>query len=388
METGIRGKSEIAAFKSMMKKKIIVAVITDLVTDQRVHKVCTYLHQKGADVTVIGRKLRNSQNIPERPYRSKRIACYFTKGIAQYAEFNFKLFFKLLFSRGDIFLSNDLDTLVPGYFTTLLKGKILVYDSHEYFTGTPELQHKPLKRKVWKSLENWILPKLKFSYTVNESIAELYRKETGIEMKVVRNIPMRSIHQIGEAPMLPHNRRLLIMQGTGINPDRGYEEAILAMELLSHEYLLVIIGSGTIWKQLEALVREKVLADRVMLIGKVPPETLRAYTKQAHLGLSFDKPDCLNYKFSLPNKVFDYIYAGVPVLSSDLPEIKKILTRYDVGTCIPEVTPSAIARNIQAVFADEAGLNRMRENTIHARESLSWEKETEVLDQIYLPLLK
>jgi len=371
-----------------MKKKIVVAVITDLVTDQRVHKVCTYLSEKGADVTVIGRKLRSSSNVPERIYKTKRIFCFFSKGVAQYAEFNIKLLFHLLFTRGDIYLSNDLDTLVPGYLTSRLKGKTLVYDSHEYFTGTPELQHKPIKRRIWKSLENRILPKLRYAYTVNESIADLYRQETGIEMKVVRNIPMRSHSPVGNAPKLPGNRKLLIMQGTGINPDRGYEEAVLAMEHLSTDYLLVIIGSGTIWDKLQALVKGKKLEDRVMMIGKVEPEILRGYTRQAHLGLSFDKPDCLNYRFSLPNKIFDYIYAGLPILSSDLPEIKKILTRFDVGTCIREVTPTEIARCIQLAFSDETRLNQMRENPRHAREALTWENETEILDQIFTPLLQ
>src|SRR5438270_408435 len=128
--------------------------------------------------------------LEKRLYKTSRIKCHFNKGVLQYAEFNLKLFLVLLIKRADLLLSNDLDTLVPNYIHMAVRGKKLVYDSHEYFIGTPELQHKPLKRKLWRTIEAFILPKIRYAYTVNDSIATLYKNEYGIDMKVVRNVPL------------------------------------------------------------------------------------------------------------------------------------------------------------------------------------------------------
>src|SRR5688500_15084957 len=174
----------------MKKKKVVVSVISDLVTDQRVHKVCSFLHEQDADVLLIGRRFKDSSVLQARSYPTKRILCYFRKGVMQYLEFNVKLFIALCLNRVDIFLSNDLDTLLPNFLHAKLRFKPLVYDSHEYFTGVLELLHRHRKRKIWKSLENFLLPRIKYAYTVNESISKKYEKEYGIKMGIVRNLPI------------------------------------------------------------------------------------------------------------------------------------------------------------------------------------------------------
>src|SRR5689334_15932835 len=125
-----------------MKKKVIISVTSDLVTDQRVHKVSQTLHANGFDVLLVGRKMRKSLPLEKRAYRTKRFALWFEKTALFYMNYNIRLFFFLLFSRVDILLSNDLDTLPANYLVSILRKKPLVYDSHEYFTGVPELQHR------------------------------------------------------------------------------------------------------------------------------------------------------------------------------------------------------------------------------------------------------
>ena len=119
-------------------KRIIVSVTNDLVSDNRVHKVCTSLESMGNKVLLIGRKFSNSHSV-NRDYKIKRFSLLFNKGPLFYAEYNFRLFFLLLFSRADIYLANDLDTLYANYLASKIRGKVLVYDSHEYFTEVPEL---------------------------------------------------------------------------------------------------------------------------------------------------------------------------------------------------------------------------------------------------------
>src|SRR5690242_2879943 len=150
----------------MRKKRVIVSAISDLSTDQRVHKVCLFLISKDAEVLLIGRRLGKEIRL-NRPYSTKSIRCYFKSGALKYLEFNAKLFLKLLFAKADILLSNDLDTLVPNFVISNIRGKNLVYDSHEYFTGIAELANSNFKRKIWAKIERAILPKLKTAYTVN-----------------------------------------------------------------------------------------------------------------------------------------------------------------------------------------------------------------------------
>ena len=171
-------------------KRVIVSVTTDLIIDQRVHKVCLFLKKHGLDVVLVGRKRKNSLPLGERSYKTKRMFLLFDRGPLFYAEYNIRLFFFLLFKRIDILVSNDLDTLLANYLISKMKGAKLVYDSHEYYTELPELQERKFVRSIWKYIEASILPKITHCYTVSQSVAEAYHKEYGIRMGVVRNVPM------------------------------------------------------------------------------------------------------------------------------------------------------------------------------------------------------
>jgi glycosyltransferase involved in cell wall biosynthesis len=408
-------------------RRVIMSVISDLNSDQRVHKVAMFLHENNCEVLLVGRAFSESLPVSERPYRTKRLRCRFRKGILQYLEFNLRLFWFLVFNKAVFYISNDLDTLLPNFMVSKFRRVPLVYDSHEYFTGVPELKGRPLKRKVWKLLERMILPKIKYAYTVNQSISNLYKKEYGIHMRVVRNLPLTTIKdfpalekapgfmniqvlenvsRLGNNPglgndpginnvlelkakeLLPPDRTILIMQGAGINQHRGYEEAIMAMEFLPENFLLVIIGNGVVFEQLKSLTTSKELQQKVTFIPKVPYEVLNSYTQQAFLGLSLDKPVSINNELSLPNKIFDYMKAGVPVLSSSLPEIKKILEQFCVGRCIDRVDPKIIAGNILEIYNDPETYRIWKLNTVTALKELNWETEKPVLMEIYRDLIK
>lgn len=368
----------------LKKKKVIVSVISDLVSDQRVHRVSSFLQENGFDVLLIGRRTKKSLPLEERSYSTKRIHCFFKAGAIKYAEFNLKLFFKLLFKKTDLLLSNDLDTLVPNYVLTKLRRKKLYYDAHEYFTGMPELEKKPLKKKIWRKVEKFILPRLKYMYTVSEAVAEQYKKDYGIKMKVVRNVPLHSGFSIGTSEKLfPEGKTILLLQGSGINKDRGAEELIQSMQLLPENFLLVLIGGGECWEDLKNLSRNLELDSKVRFIEKISFSELKKYTAQAYLGFSLDKPLNLNYQLSLPNKVFDYIHAEVPVLASDIKEVKKILETYRVGTIISEVTPQTIANAVTSVFNNQQQYEVWKKNTAKAAEELCWQKEQLVLKEIF-----
>lgn len=366
-----------------MKKRVILSVTSDLVTDQRVHKVAQTLHEDGFEVLLTGKKLKESLPMDQRDYRTSRLRPWFSKTALFYVNFNILLFFSLLFKKADVLLANDLDTLLANYLVAVLKRIPLVYDSHEYFTGVPELQHRPRVRAVWERIEQFIFPRLEQIYTVNRSIAELYGKKYNKMIQVVRNIPYLQKGQT--APLTyPAGKKIIIYQGSGINVNRGAEELVLSMKHLPAEaFSLWMVGGGDVFEQLKVLTRENGLDDRIRFIAKVPFNQLRDITAQAHLGISFDKPTNLNYLYSLPNKIFDYLHAGIPVLCTPLPEIKAIVEAYQVGCYIDQHDPEHIADRIRFVFTDPERYLSWKKSTDTASRELCWQHEGKIVSAIF-----
>ncbi|MEO6884186.1 MAG: glycosyltransferase [Bacteroidia bacterium] len=374
----------------MKKKKVIVSVINDLSTDQRVHKVSTTLKKMGFDVLLVGRKQRKSLTLAPRNYATKRMFLVFEKGILFYVEFQFRLFLFLLFHKADILVANDLDTLAPNYLISKIKNVPVVYDSHEIFTEVPELQQNQVKRKIWLRLEKNIFPKLKTIFTVNHSIANYFSDLYKVPVNVLRNVPFskkRETNSIEKNKIFETDKKIILLQGAGINIDRGAEELVEAMQYIDVA-ILVIVGCGDVIPILEKMIVKWKLEKKIFLTGKIPFEKLSNYTHFADLGVTLDKDTNINYKFSLPNKVFDYIQAGVPVLASDLIELKKIIFQYQVGDCIQNHDPKHIAEKINSIFTDEKLLLKWKENTKVAAQELCWENEEKIVIETYQKFLK
>lgn len=358
------------------KKIAFVSVINDLVNDHRVNKICYTLLNEGYQVHLIGRKLNNSQAIPDWPFETTRMKLPVNKGPLFYLFFNLTLFFKLLFRKCDLLYANDLDTLLPNYLISKIKHIPIIYDSHELFCEVPELKTSPLKRKIWLFIEEWIVPKLKNCITVNNSIAVIYSEKYKTHFHVVRNIPDTPSNFVPKSKTelnLPKDKFILILQGAGINIDRGAEELLEAMQYVSNAYLL-IIGGGDVWAKLTDLQKELNLENRVKLISKLSKQDLMHYTFNADLGISIDKPTNLNYLNSLPNKLFDYLHAALPVLASHLPEIEEVILRYKVGLFIDNHQPKHIAEVInQLILSTE--LADFKLNAQLASKELNWQTE-------------
>jgi glycosyltransferase involved in cell wall biosynthesis len=368
-----------------MKKKITLSVTNDLTSEQRVHKVCLFLERTGFDVTLVGRRRRKSLPLGPRSYKTKRLFLFFEAGPLFYAEYNLRLFFYLLFHRADMLVANDLDTLLANYWLSRIQGNRLVHDSHEYYTGVPELEGRPFVRRVWKAIEKHIFPKLALVYTVNDSIAKLYKDEYALDIKVVRNFPLlatrNAIPKTKKELGLPGEKKIILYQGS-INVDRGLLEAVEAMQYV-HGALLLIVGDGDILEQVKEKVAKLNLQNKVIFKKRVPLEELWHYTAHADIGISLDKDTNVNYKYSLPNKIFDFIHAGVPVLASDLTEIRKIFSRFAVGELIDCHVPGHIAEKMNGMLQDIEKIEQWKKNCITASRELCWQKEETVLAEIY-----
>ena len=363
-------------------KRVYLAVINDLVTDQRAHRVAQTLHGCGATVVLIGRQFPQSFPLNDREYATRRFRMVFNRGFLFYKFFNIHLFFWLLFRKKGIIVANDLDTLPACWLVSKIRRLPLVYDSHEYFTEVPELIGRKFVRNFWLRIEKIMVPDLKFAYTVSDSIAEAYRKAYSVNFQVVRNFPYRLVHPVRHPDLLPCDPvRTIIYQGS-LNPGRGLESAILAMGYLN-KFQLQIFGDGPIKKDLEKLVKENDLMNRVRFMGRIPLKELSAYTCQASMGISLEENLGMNYYFSLPNKIFDYIQARIPVLVSALPEMRKIVETYDVGLVTESLEPERLAGIIKEIMNDDEKRIIWKKNLHIAAEELCWEKEQGKLVDIF-----
>lgn len=355
-----------------MRKKIIISVSSDLCTDQRVQKVSMSCFEHGYDVLLLGRRLKNSQKISF-PYSHKRFNLFFNHSVLFYAELNIRLFFFLTFSKCDIMLSNDTDTLLANYYASKFRRKKLVFDAHELFPEVPELINRPRVKTVWKSIENHIFPKLEATYTVSQSIADYYNEKYGIKMQVIRNMPyLESISSTQRTPYKT-DRKTIIYQGA-LNIGRGLEWIIHAMPYIENA-LLVIVGEGDIKDKLQALTHTLNLSNRVSFVGKVLPDKLKEYTSSADLGLCLLENRGLSYYYSLPNRIFDYIQAGIPVLATDFPEIRNIVGKYKTGILINQYEPEYIAQVVNKILSEGFSTNHFQK----LAADFCWENEEKTL---------
>lgn len=348
-------------------KKIVISVTNDLATDQRVHRACLSLQELNYEVLLIGQKSAKSSQL-KRSYACKHFELVFKKGFFFYAEYNTRLFFYLLFNKADVLLANDLDTLLPNFLVSKLRKSQLVYDSHELFTEVPELIDKPAVKKFWLYLEKYTLPRVQHCYTVAPTIATHYNNLYKTNFKVIRNLPIRHTKTDTTIKIEANGRKILLYQGS-LNIGRGLGLLIETMSLLDN-HLLVIAGTGDVELQLKELTRLCKLEDKVLFLGRLSPEELKNITSQAQLGFSLEDDLGLNYRYALPNKIFDYIQAEVPVLISNLPEMSALMQQYQFGEILQERTPTQLAKQIKVVLENDYSIALNK-----AKKDLVWENE-------------
>lgn len=367
----------------MKRKRIILAVTNDLVTDQRVHRSCMALHEAGYEVALVGRRLPDSVPV-NRPYKTVRMPLIFRKKAIFYAEFNLRLFFRLIFSRAEAFYANDTDTLLAVYCAARLRRKPFFFDAHEMFPEVPELVGRDRVKAFWTKIEDLVMPRIatyRFgaaACTVCRSIADIYKDRYGVDMAVVRNVPLRREPQHAERV---GEKRILLYQGA-VNVGRGVEWIVEAMPYLDNcEF--VVAGNGDIFNEIRALVRERGLEDRVRLLGRLPLDELSQWTCRADLGMSLLENRGLNYYYSFPNRIADFVQSGVPVLATDFPEIHRIVERYQIGTLVPDGDhePRRLAATIRQAldYWDSVDPEERLCRFALAAKELSWENDKNVL---------
>lgn len=359
----------------MARKKIICTVTNDLNYDQRMIRICTSLTEAGYDVTLVGFKRKKSQPIIERPFKQKRIPIIAEEGKIMYLHYWINLFFVLLFSKVDILCAIDLDTILPVYYVSLLRGKKRVYDAHEIFTELKEVIDRPAVHKMWLWIGNHTVPRFPVGYTIGECYAEDFKKKYGVNYKVVRNATiLRPIN-------IPVKTERFILYQGAVNVGRCFEQLIPGMKQVNAK--LIICGKGNFSEQAAALTHEHGVEDKVIFKGYIPPNELRDYTIRAWVGITLFEDTSLSNRLSLANRFFDYMHNGVPQLCMKYPEYERINGRFEIAELIDEITPDAIAAALNKLLTDDAYYYKLQQNCLKAREIFCWQEEAKTLVSVY-----
>lgn len=362
--------------------RIAVLVSNDLSFDQRVQKTCRVLESAGHTVHLLGRELPNSVSY-DGPGTCTRFKLNFNSGVLFYAELQMAIYRWLMRNEYDCIWSNDLDTLLPAVLAGGRKGVPVIYDSHEYFTEAAGLTHSPLKRRVWLAIEKMTVPYLGQMITVNSSIADKYTERYGIKVNVVRNMPELSsdMPQMGSRSEfqnygVPTDLPILLMQGAFMDRDRGAAEAVSAVRKMEG-VRLVLVGAGVEWDEAVEMAKEPDLKGKLYCIPRLPYIKLKKLTASADVGLSLDKALHENYTLSLPNKLFDFIHAGLPVVASPMVELKKIVEANNVGIVTSDVNGEAISDAVFKVL--KTPRKQWFDSCMKARQNLHWGTDSYVI---------
>jgi len=354
---------------------LVFTVTNELSFDQRMQRTCNALASAGYSVTLVGRIIKNNPPLANTHFHQKRLAPYTKKGPLFYIEYNVRLFFFLLFKPADLICAIDLDTILPCYFASKLKGIKRVYDAHEYFTEQKEIVSRPTIYKIWLAIEKFSVPKFQNGYSVNDWIARAFEKRYGVHYQTIRNLPAKY-----PLEPKPNTQKFILYQGA-VNEGRCFETLIPAMKNINCK--LEIYGNGNFVKQSLSIIKKSLLTNKVSIISAIPPTELRKITPTAYIGLTLFDQTGLNQYHSLANRFFDYIMAGIPQLCVDYPEYRAINDVYEVAYLIPDTETETIAAALNKLLNDNVLYQRLKLNCLKAREILNWEEEQRGLIDFY-----
>ncbi|MBS1575472.1 MAG: glycosyltransferase family 4 protein [Bacteroidetes bacterium] len=341
-------------------------------------RICTSLSNAGYRVTLVGYTLKDSQVVTTQPYHQKRINCLFKTGKSFYIEYNIRLFFYLLFKKTDLICAIDLDTILPCFFISKIKGIHRVYDAHELFCEMQEIVSRPFIYKVWKRIEKFTVPSFQQGYTVNRIIADEFKKLYNVDYEVIQNTPV-----LKELIIPEKNERYILYQG-GVNEGRSFDTLIPAMKMVNAK--LVIAGGGNYLEQTKKLVTDNELNEKVIFTGRLLPPDLYQYTLNAWIGLTLFEDTGLSNYYSLANRFFDYMHAGLPQLCMNYPVYAEINKTKPVAVLIDDLSPENIAAKLNQLLKNDVLYVDLRQNCMLQRKVYNWQAEEKKLINFYKQL--
>jgi glycosyltransferase involved in cell wall biosynthesis len=327
----------------------------------------------------VGFERKTSKPLIQRPFKQVRLSIIAEQGKLLYAHYWIKLFFFLLFRKADVFCAIDLDTILPVYYASLIRGKKRVYDAHEIFTDLKEVISRPSVHKMWLWIAKHTVPNFPVGYTIGECYAEDFKKRYGVNYGIVRNATVLKPVTIPEK-----EERFILYQGA-VNVGRCFEQLIPAMKFV--DVPLIVCGEGNFYDRAIALAKEHGVQHKISFKGYVPPAQLSDYTIQAYIGITLFEDTSLSNRLSLANRFFDYMHYGVPQLCIKYPEYERINNQYEIASLIEDTSPENIAAALNKLLNDDNYYLRLQQNCMEARKKYCWQEEAKTLLKTYRDLV-
>lgn len=382
-----------------MSRQILHIVLNNFTNDSRVLRECKALAAAGYKVQVFALHESGLALTEASPTYNLRRFALATRGLPKsffwqtfkYAECVWKMVWQGRKLRPVLVHAHDRNALPIGFLVSRLAGAKLIYDSHELWGHTAHTAKRPgFFNRMAAAMERFAARKAQGVITVSDSIVRHMQDNMGLEdITLVRNLPYlkrREAYPRDTSPLrldlgIDPEKIVLLYQGV-VSRHRGLELIVRAAEFLSEQFTVVVLGNGVIVPELKELARSLGPEERVKFHSAVSPESLIEYSSGADLGFSLTEDTCLNNRYSLPNKLFEYLQAGLPVIVSNLPEMKSVVEANGVGLVLPNWDPQAAAQAINKL-ADRDRISEYNNNVLAASQNFCWDKEQKKLIELY-----
>ncbi len=366
---------------------ICMVAFSDLRFDYRIFREATSLHQAGYRLSIVSTAFSSDPLVGWDDFEIHLIPIDRNRSLRWLYPLFWKEAGRLLAGiNADVYHVHDLDALGPGARAAKRRDRPLVYDSHEFWIEQSSLVNRPIMRGFWSQLEKRLIQRVDRTIAVSQSIAQSLEERYGLErVSVLRNLPLyqprRESDLIRQALTIESERPIVLYQG-GFLTENGLQDQIDAAKDFAHA-AFVLIGSGPCEARLKEQVRQSRLEDTVYFIDRVPFRELHSYTCSADVGLCLIKGMGKSFYYSLPNKLFEYMMAGLPVLASNFPEMQRVIDETGAGATANPSDVAGIGQAVSALLADPERRLQQREAALQAAKHFNWEREAEVLIRLY-----
>jgi len=386
-------------------KKACMVVWTDMVHDARVSKEAESVADSGYDVTVFGIHVEGKTKKTERkngflikrltkteiPFieRKKKNRNIFDIAILIMLRMvdQVKIIKKAYSENADIYHAHDINVLPAVWLAAKLRKKPIIYDAHELSTSREG--YKSIAGFI-KRLESFLIKRVNGVIATTDMRADVMANDYAIDKPlVIQNMPeyykAEKKDVIRDTYNIPANSKIILYQG-GLQVGRGLDRILDVAALVCDAYF-VFVGAGNLKASLIDKSEEKGISDRVIFIDAVPFEELVDFTCSADLGIHLLENTCLNHYTTDSNKLFEYIMAGLPLVISDFPEIRKVVEKYKVGELVDPENLDNVKYAILAITEDDNRRRYFSNNALSAAKELNWAVQDKKLKALYASII-
>ena len=304
-----------------------------------------------------------------------------------YLKFFFILTKELLKSKPTFYFAEDIYTLPIVYFFARLNKSKVFYNSREIYGHLAGLRNKSVVQKIIAKVESKFIRKVDLVLVTGEMDADFLREAYSIDnFLVLRNLPKYvddiTIVDLRNKLNIPLDEKIILYQGVLLE-GRGISKLIGIMDQIPNVHF-VIVGEGEYRKKFESEVNNSNCSGRIHFLGAVNHNELLSYTAGADIGLALIENISISYYYALPNKLFEYIMAGIPILASNLPQMKKVIDDYQVGKYVDPEHENDVVTTLNDLISDENNLDLYRKNCKITAKELNWDSEFKKIEEILL----